>query len=352
MENTFYKGWQIGITYEAEDERGVNLNKMLMLLDEMAENGMNILSLMMVSYAYFDPIHDGLCWPVRNRKLEYLRDIGCTNAQKETEFVSKVIEEAEARSIGVQLFTNLGIYNPERVRLSYLNAFEQVSKNNDKYKWLFCPDSPGVWELEKDEITDLLELYNHKNVKSIGYERLSYAGGSCFCDFSKTAFQKETGLDLSGFSRGDLVFEQWKVSNITNKLKSLNDSIRAIRPDIMISLHTSLASGWGHEKSKLRGAGIDCVMPHIAHFPMNQNDFNFLLDSIYPNDIILQVCVRDKALNNYNIWAKTPQIIRDIGIWIKEYKINHSNLKGIIFFNENTVSHENRKTVYDLIREL
>ena len=104
-------------------------------------------------------------------------------------------------------------------------------------------------DLEKDEITDLLESYNHKNVKSIGYERLSYAGGSCFCDFSKIAFTKDTRLDMTGFSRGDPVFEQWKASNITNKLKNLNDSIRAIRPDIMISLHTSLASGWGHEKA-------------------------------------------------------------------------------------------------------
>jgi hypothetical protein len=60
----FYLGWQVGITYEAEKPAGNSLPKMLALLDEMAANGMNILSLMMTSYAYFDPAHDGFAWPV------------------------------------------------------------------------------------------------------------------------------------------------------------------------------------------------------------------------------------------------------------------------------------------------
>lgn len=352
MENIFYKGWQIGITYEAKDKNGLSFDDILMLLDEMAENRMNLLSLMMVSYSYFDPEHDGLCWPVKNKKLECLRDMNCTNAQKETEFVTKVIEEAYKRGIKIQLFTNLGIYNPERVRISYHNACEQEGKNGEKYKWLFCPDSPGAFELENNEVFDLLNAYNHKNVTSIGYERISYAGGSCFCDYSKSAFNSETGLDLSKYKRGDYVFEQWKIKNISDKLKNLNDGIKAVRPDISICLHTSLSSGWGHEANNLRHVGVDMVMPHIAHFPMNQIEFNALLDSIYPNNIILQVCVRNKSLSNYNIWVKTPDIIKDIGIWVKEYKKDHSNLKGIVFFNGNTVSNENKKAVYQLIKEL
>lgn len=206
--------------------------------------------------------------------------------------------------------------------------------------------------MEKDEIEDLLNTYTHKNVKSIGYERISYAGGSCFCDFSKQSFKQYTGLDLSYYSRGDDVFEKWKIMNITDKLRTLNDCIRKIRPDMEICLHTSLATGWGHETHKLKGAGVDYVMPHIAHFPMNQTEFNTLLDSIFPNNIILQVCVRNKSLANYNIWIKTPEIISNIGIWVKEYRKNHPNLKGIVFFNENTVSDENRKAVYNLIKEL
>ena len=351
MTKDFYIGWQTGITYESTDKRGVSFSKMLKLLDEMAENDMNMLSLMMVSYSCFDPMHDGLCWPVKNTRLEHLRDEVCTNASKETEFVSKIIEEAEKRGIGIQLFTNLGIYNPKKIIKSYPKANEQINKDGDIYKWLFCPDSPGAWQLELDEISDLLKLYNHENVKSIGYERLSYAGGSCFCDYSKFLFNQDTGLNLSDYTRGDKVFENWKVENITDKLKTMNDYIRSINQDIEICLHTSLAKGWGHEVSKLKDAGVDCVMPHIAHFPMSQLEFNNLLDNIYPNDIILQVCVRNKSLSNYDIWIKTPEIIQNIGSWIREYKEDHSNLKGVVFFNENTVSDESRRAVYQLISD-
>jgi hypothetical protein len=351
MTKDFYIGWQTGITYESTDKRGVSFSKMLKLLDEMAENDMNMLSLMMVSYSCFDPMHDGLCWPVKNTRLEHLRDEVCTNASKETEFVSKIIEEAEKRGIGIQLFTNLGIYNPKKIIKSYPKANEQINKDGDIYKWLFCPDSPGAWQLELDEISDLLKLYNHENVKSIGYERLSYAGGSCFCDYSKFLFNQDTGLNLSDYTRGDKVFENWKVENITDKLKTMNDYIRSINQDIEICLHTSLAKGWGHEVSKLKDAGVDCVMPHIAHFPMSQLEFNNLLDNIYPNDIILQVCVRNKSLSNYDIWIKTPEIIQNIGSWIREYKEDHSNLKGVVFFNENTVSDESRRAVNQLISD-
>ena len=131
----------------------------------------------------------------------------------------------------------------------------------------------------------------------------------------------------------------------------MNDCIRSINQDIEICLHTSLAKGWGHEVRKLKGAGVDCIMPHIAHFPISQTEFNNLLDSIYPNDIILHVCVRNKSLSNYDIWIKTPQIIQNIGNWIREYKEDHSNLKDVVFFNENTVSDENRRAVYQLISD-
>ena len=351
MDKNFHIGWQTGITYESTEKKAVSMSKMLMLLDEMAEHDMNMLSLMMVSYSYFDPMHDGLCWPVRDKRLKHLWNKTCTNANMDTEFVSKIIEEAEKRGIGIQLFTNLGIYNPKRIIKSYPKANEQINKDGDIYKWLFCPDSPGAWQLELDEISDLLKLYNHENVRSISYERLSYAKGSCFCDYTKLLFNQDTGLKLSDYSRDDEIFEKWKIEKITEKLKTMNDHIRSINQDVEICLHTSLAKGWGHEARKLKGAGVNCVMPHIAHFPISQTEFNNLLDSIYPNDIILQVCVRNKSLSNYDIWIKTPQIIQNIGNWIREYKEDHSNLKGVVFFNENTVSDENRRAVYQLVSD-
>jgi hypothetical protein len=351
-EGQIYKGWQVGITYEALDAGGVTLPRMIRLLDEMEEHEMNLLSLMMTGYDFFSPGHDGFAWPVRNSRLECFRDMKCLNADKKTEFVSKVIDEAEKRGIGIQLFTNLAIYNPERIIASYPGALEQMYKDGDKFKWLFCPDSDDLWQMEKDEVEDLLTVYNQKNVQSIGYERLSYAGGSCYCEDTKRLFHAGTGLDITDYNRGDEIIENWKVEHISNKISEMNRSIRAIRPDMDVWLHSSCASGWGHDPKRLRSAGINYVIPHVAHFQMTKQDLFTLLDRIAPNDIVLHFCVRNKALKNYNIWVKTPEIIKMVGEWVKEYMCTHSNLKGVLFFNENTVPEENRKAAYELIKEL
>ena len=57
-----YFGWQVGITYESARPEGNALPRLTRLLSEMANAGMNLLSLMMVSYAYFDPAHDGFVY--------------------------------------------------------------------------------------------------------------------------------------------------------------------------------------------------------------------------------------------------------------------------------------------------
>ncbi len=348
----FYLGWQVGLSYEAASPEGNSREKILNLLDEMADNGMNILSLMMTGYARFDPMHDGFCWPVKNPKLECLRDVKCLNADVRTEYVSAVIEEAEKRGIEIQLFSNLAIYNPERIRISYPGAAEQKAKDGEIRPWLFCPDSDDVWQLEKDEIEDLLTIYNHKNVRSISFERLSFSKGSCWCRCSEAQFFKDTGYSIAGYGDGNPVFDEWKNSNINGKLRNLNEMIKTIKPGTEVWLHSSCVPGWGHDPKKLKEAGVDCVVPHIAHFPMNQQDFNTVLDRINPNDKVLHFCVRNKALQNYRVWEKNPQIIAEIGEWIEQYRRENKNLKGILFFNENTVSKENRNAVYRLVEKL
>ncbi|MBN2557581.1 MAG: hypothetical protein JXB33_02360 [Clostridia bacterium] len=347
--NEFYLGWQVGISYESPEPEGAGLDKMLGLLDEMARHEMNLISLMMTGYAYFDPGHDGFCWPVNNARLECLRDANCRNANERTEFVTKVIEMAAGLGIDVQLFTNLAIYNPGRARGSYPGACEQTTRNGEVFRWLFCPDSHDAWQLEKDEIMDLLAFYNKDaKIHSIGYERLSYAGGSCHCKFTQQEFHKDTGMRLEKFRDDDPFVEKWKADNITGKIAKLNKMIKSSGSGIETWLHTSCAPGWGHDPKRLKAAGIDCVVPHIAHFPMNRGEFNALLDGISPNDIVLHFCVRSRALQNYGIWEKTPRIIGQIGEWIHEYRRDNENLKGILFFNENTVSDENREAVYRL----
>ncbi len=348
----FLLGWQIGITYETADPEGNHYDKMLRLLDEMAEHGMNVLSLMMTSYARFDPGHDGFCWPVKDPKLKCFKDQNCRNADAKTEFVSRIIDEAEKRYIGIQLFSNLAIYNPEKIRMSFPNADEQRLKNDEPCPWLFCPVSGDVWELEQREIADLLSFYRHPNVKSIGHERLSFSPGTCYCTACAEIFKADTGLDIHDFTDGDALFDRWKADIILSKQKELNDKIKAIKTGTQVYLHSSCADGWGHDPKRLKDASIDAVMPHIAHFETTKAQFDALLDKLTPNDMVLQMCVRSKALNNYPIWPKTPQIISQFGDWIEEYRERDDRLKGVLFFNENTVCEENRKAVYEVVNRL
>jgi len=346
-----YLGWQVGITYEAARPEGNDLPRMLRLLGEMANAGMNLLSLMMASYAYFDPAHDGLAWPVQNSRLECLRDKNCLNAHGETEFVQELIAAAAKKGIEVQLFTNLAIYNPERIRGSYPGALPQTARDLTPRKWLFCPSGEDVWQLENDEISDLLALYGKANVTSIAYERLSFASGTCYCENCARQFRESTGRGIKDFTDGDALFDAWKVSVITDKMSALNRAIKTAHPGTQVWLHSSCAPGWGHDPARLAGAGVDCVVPHIAHSVMEKQDFDTLLDRLAPNDTVLHFCVRNKALPHYPIWEKTPADIAEIGGWALDYARRNERMKGILFFNENTFSNENRQAVYRLVEQ-
>ncbi len=345
----FYLGWQVGITYESAQPEGNSLPRLECLLGEMAGAGMNLLSLMMVSYAYFDPAHDGLAWPVQNSRLECLRDTACLNARRETEFAGELIAAAAKKGIEVQLFTNLAIYNPEKIVVSYPGAQQQLSESGAARKWLYCPVNADVWQLENDEIADLLALYGGANVTSVAYERLSFAAGTCRCESCARRFLEDTGRDLDAEEDGSAVFEAWKTDVITEKMCALNRAVKTARPGTQVWLHSSCAPGWGHDPARLAGAGVDCVVPHVAHFAMEKQDFNALLDRLAPNDTVLHFCVRNRALPRYPIWEKTPADIAEIGGWALDYARRSKRMNGILFFNENTVSDENRRAVYRLV---
>jgi len=345
----FYLGWQVGITYESARPEGNALPRLKRLLSEMANAGMNLLSLMMVSYAYFDPAHDGFAWPVTNPRLECLRDTSCLNAREETEFAGELIGAAAKKGIEVQLFTNLAIYNPDRIVVSYPGAQLQMNENGDARKWLFCPCSADVWQLENDEIEDLLNRYAPRGVASVAYERLSFAAGTCRCDSCARRFFEDTGRNLAGEEPGSALFEEWKTAVITEKMCELNRAVKTAHPGTQVWLHSSCAPGWGHDPARLAGAGVDCVVPHIAHSAMERQGFTALLDRLAPNPVALHFCVRSRALPHYPIWEKTPADIAEIGGWALDYAKTSERFAGILFFNENTVSIENRRAAYRLV---
>ena len=342
-----YLGWQVGLTYQSRKPGGLDRDYMVRLLDEMADNRMNLLSLMMLSYGYFDPEHDGYCWPVRNPKLKHYWDSNCINGSPSTEFVHEIIEAAAARGIEIQLMMNWGIWNTEKIRTGYPSVVPQQRPDGTAHPCLHCPDSDGAWQAGLDEVEDLLTYYHHPNVTSYAFERISYASsGYCYCPRTEEVYEREIGSSI--LKADDAQLEEWKKRHISGCLKRYVDHIKSIRPTIAVCLHTQCARGWGHDPARLSDCGIDCLQPHTLHFPESKEQIHEKLRYLAPNPCVLHFCTRDRRPANYNLWIKTPEIIAQALDWVYEYP--GDNLDGILFFNETATSPRNKQAVYDLIK--
>lgn len=342
-----YAGWQVGLTYQSFRPQGLDRDYLLRLLDEMAEQRMNLLSLMMMSYGYFDPEHDGYAWPVRNPALLSYLDSTCLNSHEDKEFVREIIQAAGDRGIEIQLFLNWGIWNPEKIRLGYPSARVQENSGGESKGWLHCPDTAGGWQAGLDEVQDLLSFYDHPNVKGFAFERVGYQGkGYCYCPDTRKKFMSDTGSNMT--AAGDAAIDTWKQDHVTNLLSAYTRHVRQLRPECSIGLHTQCASGWGHDPARLQSCGIDFLLPHTIQFEETEMSLHALLHRLEPNPCVLHLCTRDKRPANYNLWVKTPEIISRAFKWIRHYP--GENLAGFLFFNEPATSEINKKAVYENLK--
>ena len=92
------------------------------VIDRSSDSGMNFISFMMLSYAYFCPEHDGYAWPARNPKLQPLEASACLNANLKTEFVRKALEYAKNKGFHCRLMLNSMIWNPAKTIVNYPQA--------------------------------------------------------------------------------------------------------------------------------------------------------------------------------------------------------------------------------------
>ena len=342
-----YVGWQVGVTYQSDRPQGLDRDHFLRLLDEMAAHRMNLLSLMMLSYGYYDPEHDGYAWPVQNPALKCYQDANCTNGRLESEFVREIVGAAAERRIEVQLFLNWGIWNPKRIRQGYPSTLVQRDREGKPGGWLHCPDSPGGWQAGLDEVRDLLEFYNHPNVTSFAFERVGYQGRNfCYCSHTCGRFDSDNGREM--VKAGEEVIDTWKREHVSRLISEYVKHIRQLRPGLSVGLHTQCAPGWGHDASRLPSCGIDIVLPHTVQFQETKTSLHTLLQRLEPNPCVLHFCTRDKRPANYNLWLKTPEIISEVFEWISQYPGN--NLAGFLFFNEPATSDANKKAVYENLK--
>ncbi len=352
-----YIGWQIGINYQAPQKYGIDWPYLKNVIDRSADAGMNFISLMMISYAYFCPEHDGYAWPVKNPRLDPLRDTQCLNANAKTEFAAKALAYAKSKGFHCQLIMNSMIWNPARVIASYPQAESQCYADGEKVidGWMFCPDSPGGWQLAVDEVIDLLEFYSGSPVDSFCFERLGYDNGTCFCQYSLEKFKRMTGTDLPGSPLSHLV---WKGNAVRELLKKYVSTIREARPGIEIWAHTGGEPEWGHFPHVIRDIGIDAVSNHGQHFLSTQGAFHQQLDWLWPLPCVPHICVRDIPTHNYPVPIRTPEMIREYGNWLRSYPglpgeasaKPGDRVQGAMFFNEVATSEQNKAAVYEMVR--
>lgn len=342
-----YVGWQLGITYQSARPEGIDFPYLQAVIDRSAAAGMNFISLMMLSYGYFDPGHDGYAWPVKNQRLKPLVDAQCRNAQPATEFVRRALEYAKRKGLHTQLMMNSLIWNPAKVKLAYPDAVAQCSSNGERETngWLFCPDSPGGWQLALDEVEDLLDFYRDAPVDSFIFERVGYTDGACFCEYSRAKRELETGRKMD---QDPLSFLIWKGNATQHHLNKYRDHIRQFRPDLDVWIHTGGDPGWGHFPHVLRQAGFKVVSNHGQHFLPTEKAFHQQLDWLAPLDCVPHICVRDMPTANYPVPIRTPEMIRGYAQWLESYP--GARVKGAIFFNEAHTTERNKAVVYELAR--
>ncbi len=342
-----YFGWQVGVTYGSGRPGGLDYPYFVTLLDEMESNGMNILSLMMQSYNYYDPLHDGYCWPVQNPSLALYRDESAINAQKTGEFIRRVILDAADRNIDVELGLNWGIWNPAKIKKGYPAANLQENRYGKSSGWLHCPDSSGAWQAGLDEVADLLSFYADPNVKRFAFERVGYQGkDQCYCAATQKAFRAETNHDLFKASKPQV--QEWKYSHVGQLLQKYIAHVKNVKRGIKVGIHTQGKPGWGHNPQTFPSLGVDYLLPHTIQFKTSKRQFYQMLDYLGPNPCMLHFCARNVTLPNYPIWIKTPHIIRTVLDWAFKYPKDH--VQGILFFNEPAVSSENKRAIYDALK--
>ncbi len=344
-----YFGWQVGVTYGSGRPGGLDYAYFVNLLDEMAANSMNMLSLMMQSYGFYDYLHDGYSWPVRNPALAWYRDESAINAQPGGEFVQRIMQAAADRNISVDLFLNWGIWNPAKITKGYPNAICQQDRSGNASGWLHCPDSPDAWQAGLDEVADLLSYYSHPNVKRFTFERVGYQGNnSCFCPATQAAFRAETGQDLLVAPKSQL--QAWKFAHVGRLLTQYITHVKNVKNGIQVGIHTQGKASWGHNPQAFPGIGADCVLPHTIQFKTSKRQLYHMLNYLAPNPCIMHFCARNVAPPNYPIWIKTPSLIHKVLGWVFKYPKDH--VHGILFFNEPMVSRENKQAIYDELRVL
>ncbi|MCX6992097.1 MAG: hypothetical protein NT011_03025 [Kiritimatiellaeota bacterium] len=311
-----YVGWQVGISYQCPDRMGLNREYVHGLLERMSNEGMNLISFMMVSHELNDPLHDGYAWPVLNPRLRCYIDEQVLNAQPEHEFLRNEIEYAAGLGFHVQLFTNNFWWNHRKAMIGYPHIAAIHSDDPATGDWHHLAGNKDTWAMACDEAADLLAYYRSSAVSSYGWEMMGVKWSS---DHAKA--HADTMRNFAAY-------------------------IRTVRPDIEVWHHGYMKFENGRSPKAYRSAGMDVVFPCI-HLVTSENQLVEVFESSEDIPFLLHMDVRDQATANYNIPLKTPEYIEQMGKWISQHL--RDNLLGVMFFNQVCASEPNQQAVLRVI---
>ena len=114
------------------------------------------------------------------------------------------------------------------------------AKSRNPWAWTFCPSHPANIALEVQAMKELAA----KGVDGIHFDYIRYAdANTCFCEGCRTRFAATCGVALTNWPvcvRSDAAlakkWTQWRVSNISQVVKTVGEHVHARHPGVEISV--------------------------------------------------------------------------------------------------------------------
>ncbi len=349
-------GWTTCLTYETGN-RNLGYNYFSRLLDEMKKNNMQRLLVMMENPhdSACDLYNHGLDWPVKNSKLESLIDTKAINAHESSEFFSKIVEKA--KGLAIEIYIEIKYMGMQGVKQSYPGIFENYDANGRKDMRYFhiCCDNDQAHQYMRDKVEDVLQRY--PKIDGIALEHPSY-WGVCSCQSTQSKFFCDTGKEISEAEILDWQNKRiaWAVSDLINLAKSIQKKIK-FGMFTGFSPENGNIKGYqhnrGHSIETLRDIGLDFAMPYCEgrYKEKEQHEIERVIEYLEPLEIYLHTTIRRNPPSGYPLPPKDPKYIKNMIEWGKAYSKIQPRFLGMSFFNEVNIPQENRKAVYEAIKE-
>jgi hypothetical protein len=336
-------GWQTALTFQAPEP--MDRDDLRRLLETMAENGMNFLSIMPESVGRYSPGHDGLCWPTEHPRLKQLTDPSSPNSHNRSEFLAEGIEQARRLGIETNLMLHWHMTEPERLLRAYPGIAQQAGLRNPDLNRTYCSRNPETLRYFLELLDDVVRRYGPLGIHSVTVEGpFGDWCGNCAC--CRDWYRRTTGTETPQDTMR-IVADNLKMREVFSHMAR---TIKDVCGTIEFWVHSGPWAHRGHLPETLTCGGVDCLMNYFCHDLYEPEAMRSIMEFIAPLPCCPQTCVRDRATHNYFSKPKTPHEARRYAETILETTARAPNGLGAVFFNEVFLSDQTRQAVYQAIR--